>query len=55
MRILSESVEGLLNGRRLSFDFDELDTFVGGRYVVPESQTFPVIDSFGVNSAGDTV
>ena len=66
MRILSESVEGLLNGRRLSFDFDENDTgiikgsafpdtFVGGKYYVPESKTFPAIDSFGVSRAGDTL
>lgn len=65
IEILRESVEGPLNKRWLSFDFSEEtgifkgnafpDTVVSGKYYVPESQTFPAIDSFGVNQAGDTL
>lgn len=68
MEILSNSSSEVLLGRKtLSFDFTHRKEFPGqsfpgmrdidisGNYCVPVSQTFAAIDSFGVNSGGDTL
>lgn len=64
MTILSNIGKDILNGETLSFDFAKRESFEGqaipdalhcGIYYSPINQNFAGIDSFGVDSSGDTL